>query len=253
MLFSLVDATVVLDDGTVWGTCNQFGVIGVPIACRWNGPGDIDVLSASHVYAADAAYDWGGTQAPPRLGPFIWRAIFNGMALPFPADTFCSVAGGCEAEVRDFSLGGAVIVGTATLPAPGGPAPGPVPHLPTAFVYTSLEGMLRLPDLAGGAEASGAYAITPDGLVIGGFGTDASGQEAVVWIDRAPVRVEDLVLDAGGELPEGWMLLDVRAISDDGRVLVGNAINPAGNPEGYRIAFACPLGCTTTSAAARTR
>jgi uncharacterized membrane protein len=95
--------------------------------------------------------------------------------------------------------------------------------------------MLRLADIEGGEQASGAYAVDATGRLIAGFGTSADGQQALVWVDRRPVLLEDALLQAGGSLPAGWTLREVRAMSSDGRVLAGNGTNPDGNPEGFRV------------------
>src|SRR5690606_6927989 len=109
-------------------------------------------------------------------------------------------------EARAFTDDNSVIVGTSLLLPPNEPA-GPV--FETAFVHTQAEGSVRLPDLSGGDEASGARAISADGTFIAGYGTDESGQRAVVWIDRDPKRLEDLFVEAGGSVPEGWALIEV--------------------------------------------
>ena len=51
-------------------------------------------------------------------------------------------------------------------------------------------------------------------------------------LDKA---LEDLVPELGGEIPPGWSLRDVSALSADGHVLAGNGINPDGHPEGFRV------------------
>jgi uncharacterized membrane protein len=106
-----------------------------------------------------------------------------------------------------------------------------------AFVYTQAEGMLRLDDLAAGDDASGAYAIDASGRIIAGFGSDATGKQALIWVDRKPVALMQLLVESGGSVPDGWSLLEVRAMSADGRRLVGNATNAEGNPEGFRVAL----------------
>jgi uncharacterized membrane protein len=95
--------------------------------------------------------------------------------------------------------------------------------------------MQRLPDLSEGEQAAGAYAISRDGRLIVGFGSDAAGQQAVVWMEGVPTTLEELLLDFGAEAPDGWRLLDIRAMSADARVLVGNATNAEGAPEGFRV------------------
>jgi uncharacterized membrane protein len=150
-----------------------------------------------------------------------------------PDGVQCSPIMGCSAEARDFASG--VIVGTSHVPDEGTSSWDTPPLFANAFTYTDEQGALRLPDLEGGEASSGAYAISRDGRVVAGFGSDETGQHAVVWMERAPMRLDDLFTEAGGELPEGFRLSDVRAISSDGRAFAGNGTNPDGAPEGFRI------------------
>src|SRR5690606_32386943 len=106
----------------------------------------------------------------------------------------------------------------------------------TAWIYTAAAGITeRLPDLPGGVQASGAYAISADGMIVGGFGTDAMGQRAVLWVDREVFTIEQLVSEQGGSIPEGWDLREVDARAADGGTIAGNAFNPDGAPEGFIV------------------
>ena len=80
--------------------------------------------------------------------------------------------------------------------------------------------------------------MSPDGRIIAGFGTDENGKTAVLWVEGAPVVLADLVREQGGELPDGFRLLEVRAMSSDTFTLVGNGTNADGNPEGFRAVLA---------------
>jgi len=99
--------------------------------------------------------------------------------------------------------------------------------------------MVRLPDLAGGEAASGALALSGDGRVIGGFGTDTEGVRAVLWLAGEPRTLEQVVANAGGHVPEGWQLREVTAMTPDARVITGNARNAHGQPEAFRIVLPC--------------
>jgi hypothetical protein len=236
-LMWVVDGKAVLDDGTVFGTCIQVGAYGEPLACRYAGPDSVRTMALGHVFAADASGNFAGTRNAERHAPFHSFAMYNGAELPYPDGRTCTANMGCQAEARDFSDGGSVIVGTSCVPAVGTGTSGIPPLFDTAFVYTQAQGSLHLPDLADGEESSGAFAVSRNGGVIGGFGTDDDGQQAVIWTDGLPVRLEDLLLDAGGELPDGWRLSEVRAMSADGRTFAGNGTNPEGAPEGFRVAL----------------
>lgn len=238
LLLYFVDATAVADDGLVWGTCIQYAAYGEPIACRKAPGGPVDLALGSFVYAVDEARHFSGEANAERHAPPSSRAIYDGSALPFPINLLCDPPTGCHAGAYDFSADGTVVVGTASIPTSPPPSSG---LYQTAFVYTTSEGMVALPDLDGGERTSAAYAVSKDGRIIAGYGNDERGQQAVLWIDRRPRALEDIVLDAGGCLPEGWSLREVRAMSSDGRVLVGNGINAAGDPEGFRLTLSAAL------------
>jgi hypothetical protein len=230
----VVDAKVVLAENLVYGTCLQYGAYGEPLACRYDGPGSVTILGGpGHVFAADDQENYAGTLHSERHAPFYSFATYNGTQLPYPDGVQCSPNLGCTAEARDFAAG--VIVGTSHVPDPGTSPLDTPPLSDNAFTYTEARGALRLPDLQGGATSSGAYAIDGDARVIAGFGSDEAGQHAVIWIERMPLLLADVFLDAGGELPSGFELSDIRAVSADGRTFAGNGTNADGGAEGFRI------------------
>ncbi|HEY6881756.1 MAG TPA: hypothetical protein VI299_27200 [Polyangiales bacterium] len=226
LLLYFVDATVVLDDGTAYGTCIQYGAYGEPLGCTKAAA--LMLAAGSYLYAADGEH-YAGAQNAERHAPFSSWALFDGQRLPYPAHVLCDPPTGCQAAVRGFSAGGDVLVGTSLLPVSG------MPLREFALRFSTVEGTTLLGDLDGGELASGAYAVSQDGKVIAGYGNDERGKQAVLWIDRMPRALEDVVLDGGGELPAGWSLREIRALSSDGRVLVGNGVNPEGNDEAFRV------------------
>lgn len=241
-LLRLVDGKVILDDARVFGTCLEAGAADDPLACRFDPSGTVTIYDHGHVLAANRAGTIAGTRTSLHSEPFHSHATCNGSVLPYADGADCtSPATGCLGEARDFALGGARIVGTSRVPEPGVSLEAEPGLLDTGFVYSPATGALSLPNLDFGLAATGAYAISGDGRVIAGFGTDDRGQEAVVWVEGAPERVEDILLRAGGSLPEGWQLFEVTAISSDRRTLAGNGSNPEGAPEGFRIVLANPL------------
>lgn len=115
--------------------------------------------------------------------------------LPYPKGADCAPpATACMAEARDFALGGARIVGTSRVPEPGVSLEAEPALRDTAFVYSPATGALRLSNLDFGLAGTGAYAISSDGRVVAGFGGDDRGQQAVVWVEGTPARVEDVLL-----------------------------------------------------------
>lgn len=236
-----VRATVVLDDAQAYATCYQVGGR-IPFGCRHDpgGPVSAAPLNLSVVHVADSSGAYGGTRLVSRGEAPTYQsvAILSGAALGYPVGAACLVPHRCGSAVRDFSADRSVVVGTSEVPVDGQSIPPTDPMLfDTGFVYTRAEGMLRLRDLPGGPEASGAYAVSASGRMIAGFGTDASGKTATVWLDRVPTTLHDLISARGGVIPEGWTLDTVVAMSDDGRVLVGNGTNPAGMPEGFWVSL----------------
>jgi probable HAF family extracellular repeat protein len=238
-MFLLTDGVDATNTGDVFATCIQYGAYGDPFACRYHANVTMDLLGTFIPFAGEQDGSYAGTLLPGRHGgPFASVAVFNGTKLGYPSDTTCFEPHGCRSEARAFSADRGVVVGTALVPVAGtGTVIGP-PLFETGFVYTPAEGMLRLPDVAGGDAVSAAYAISADGRVIGGAGTTDAGRRALLWVDRAPVLLTDALHAAGASAPPGWTLLDVQAISDNGRVYAGNATNAAGYPEAFRIVFA---------------
>lgn len=229
----MMSAVAALEDGRVFGNCHQYGTPNAGFGCWTNRPNYLAALPVSRIYEVDEAGNYAGVTWPePRSSPpYGPRALYNTSALPFPVECFAPHT--CGMAAQDFSAGGAVIVGTSDLHAEGvDEVNDPGPLLPTAFMYTPALGLVRLADLPGGEQASGAYSISDDGAIIAGFGTDAEGQQAVVWIDGVANLLSELLASAGA-LPAGWQLREVRDLSADGRVMIGNGVNPQGDPEGF--------------------
>lgn len=137
-----------------------------------------------------------------------------------------------------------------------------------AFRWTESGGMVGLGDLPGGDFASSATDTTADGSIVVGTSNVASAAPPIVpdndpfiWDATHGMRnLVDVLTDdygLGAELA-GWNLNSATAISDDGKVIVGNDINPDGNLEAWRAvlvpepsavllsAFAC-MGLLTFS------
>ena len=98
-----------------------------------------------------------------------------------------------------------------------------------AFRWTAATGMVGLGDLPGGAFAGGANATSADGQVVVGQSSSASviSGEAFLWTAEDGMRsLHDLLAtDLGLDLT-GWRLITARAISSDGRTIVGLGRNP---------------------------
>lgn len=94
-----------------------------------------------------------------------------------------------------------------------------------------------LGDLSGGTFSSIAYGVSADGQVVVGSGTGPSAVEAFIWTAGMGMRrLRDvLVVDMKVTGLTNWGLIDARAISADGRRIVGTGLNPTGNREAVVI------------------
>jgi probable HAF family extracellular repeat protein len=97
------------------------------------------------------------------------------------------------------------------------------------FRWTQAEGVVPLGDFSGGSltSESGAYACTPDGSLVVGYGSDASGYEAARW------DADMISLVGPGDLAGGDVDATAYDVSADGSVIVGDASTAQGT-EGFR-------------------
>lgn len=235
----MASGRVILDDGRLFGTCVTLHSPIEQLACAWDGHA-LGPIGATTVNAADATGVYAGTARPdPRDSDHTSRAVLTSERFTPPG---CAPYLGCVAEFQAFTPDHAVVVGTASLPLPSsGPPPSDAPLFETAIFYTPTTLIQRLDDLPGGEVGAGAYAVSADGRVIAGFASDAVGRRAALWIDKEPRALADVLSKLGVEVPAGWVLSSLRAISSDGRVLIGNGIDPNGEPEGFRVVLPSAL------------
>jgi probable HAF family extracellular repeat protein len=122
--------------------------------------------------------------------------------------------GGRESVASGVSADGAVVVGWAHNAA----------GQERAFRWTASGGMQDLGTLGGGY--SEAYGVSADGAVVVGWARNAAGQErAFRW--TAAGGMEDLNTTYASLLTNGSRLVEARAISPDGRYIVGQGYNAA--------------------------
>jgi probable HAF family extracellular repeat protein len=156
--------------------------------------------------------------------------------LPYSAGT--TPASSAEAA----SFDGSVIVGWSRSSAAGN-------NGQEAYRWTAQTGMQPLGDLPGGAFQSWAYGVSADGRVVvgrasiagtcGPFGCGSEGR-AFVWTAADGMQnLQDLLASRGANVA-GWRIQEARGVSADGRVVVGNGINPAGALEGWVAVLAPP-------------
>jgi MYXO-CTERM domain-containing protein len=102
--------------------------------------------------------------------------------------------------------------------------------------------MEGLGDMLGGAFESSALGANVDGSVIVGSGFDDSGGQALLWSVGAGPRSVRALIDGAGLGLEGWRFTSATGVSADGRVIVGNGLDPSGVPSAWMITVPSPAG-----------
>ena len=101
-----------------------------------------------------------------------------------------------------------------------------------AFRWTR-DGMNGMGDLPGGDYQSMAFDVCDCGTIVG-MATIERGPVAFLWSAEKGMRsIEEMLVGVGSA--KGWQLTEANSISDDGRTIVGNGINPDGKPEGWVV------------------
>lgn len=105
-----------------------------------------------------------------------------------------------------------------------------------AFRWTHEGGMVGLGDLSGGTYDSWAWGGSADGSLIVGSASTVLGSEAFLWDQLKGMRNLRIVAESEYGLDlTGWTLTRAFAMSPDGRIIVGEGINPDGNAEAWMI------------------
>jgi probable HAF family extracellular repeat protein len=92
-----------------------------------------------------------------------------------------------------------------------------------------------LGDLPGGVRSSSAEGVSGNGKIVVGVSTSDRGLEAFRWTEKSGMRtVQSILKELGVDTP-GWRLESARAISADGSVITGRAVNPNGRAEAYVV------------------
>jgi hypothetical protein len=104
-----------------------------------------------------------------------------------------------------------------------------------AFRWSLPSGIVPLPSDEA-FPATFAAGISADARRIVGWATHADGDVAVIWDETGRLRpVSDLLSAEGRTATEGWRMLRARAISADGRAIVGEGLNPSGMREAWLV------------------
>lgn len=206
-------------------------------AYHWSGGTltEIDDSAGASAVSADGSVVVGTDliihDTPPATNEaFIWTAVDGLTRLGYlPGGSGSSSAAGVSAD-------GQVVVG-GSFNASGSYE---------AFRWIEGGGMVGLGDLPGGIFESLANDTTADGRIVVGssivgltttpFGVGPD-YDPFIWDATHGMRnlVDVLTYEHGlGAELLSWDLIEATAISDNGRVIIGNGINPAGNFEAWR-------------------
>lgn len=104
-----------------------------------------------------------------------------------------------------------------------------------AFRWSQATGMTGLGDLAGGSYYSWARDVSDNGYIVVGESNSSTSADAFIWDEGNGMRSLKSVLENEGGIDlSGFRLLDARAISADGRYIVGRALSlTTGSQTGY--------------------
>jgi len=119
-----------------------------------------------------------------------------------------------------------------------------------AFRWTHAGGMIGLGDIAGGTFRGEARAVSANGDVVVGVGNAMSSEEtAFLWTNGSGLlNLKDYLVANGVTNLTDWTLTSANGVSADGRTLVGNGINPAGQGEGWIASLFLPGDVNTDGA-----
>jgi len=222
---SVCAANAISDDGAVVvGTC----LAPTSEAVRWTvgqepvGLGRFGTGSGATSAATAVSGDGlviGGAGHPALTGAILWNATNVPMVIGgLPGDT----RGSLTALSRDGAIATGVSVDSGD-------------H-ERAFRWTAMSGAVPLERTARFV-ATRSTAISRDGRWIAGWGSsDVGADVAVIWDEAGRLHVvSDLLASDGRAMSAGWTLTRARGLSADGRVIVGDGIDPSGAAEAWRV------------------
>jgi probable HAF family extracellular repeat protein len=208
-------------------------------------PGGVFSSEANDV-SADGSVAVGRSEGASGTEAFRWTEVGGMVGLG-------TLPGGFDSVALGVSKDGSVVVGWSSS-ASGSEA--------EAFRWTSAGGMVGLGDLPGGDFISRANAVSADGSVVVGMGTTgsegdpgdptiatggggivagnkksaSSHEEGFIWTQANGLqRLRDILEADGTTGLSGWGPLRPHDISDDGRWVTGEGINPSGFNEAFLV------------------
>lgn len=204
-----------------------------PEAFRWTqangiqGMGDLpggDFYSEAYGVSADGSVIVGSSKSASGYEAYRWTQTAGMVGLgDLPGGPFQSGA-------NAVSHNGEVVVGFSESE-----------HGIEAFRWTQEEGMLPLGNLFEGQYYSVAEAVSNNGSVVVGFSRSSELDsfrfpidEAFIWDSVHGMRsLRDVLINDYGMDLAGWKLTWANGISDDGRTIVGEGLNPDGYAEAW--------------------
>lgn len=120
-----------------------------------------------------------------------------------------------------------------------GPSSGP--GVNKSFIWTESDGMMEVERL-NSSRSIMLTALTEDGSIGVGYESFQYSPfsdlySAVIWDKDGSHYFQDFLADEYGLILPGWTLRSAYGISSDGRFIVGEATNPSGQLEAYRISI----------------
>ena len=187
---------------------------GGTLAYRWLLAGDkAPVIGMEEARAISAD---GNTLVGNRLGGGGNEAVISNLSDSNGVQSLGTLSGDAVAFARNLSADGAVAIGVSGSCGCRG--------------FFWRDGVI---DIADGIER--ALTTNDDGSTIGGTmtATTCSGGRAALWKPGPGTQAVACDVLPAGTVPNGWSLTSVNAISDDGRVIAGEGINPSLAAEGW--------------------
>ena len=198
-------------DGEMW----QSGAFG-PAGLVWHtlgSPSIVPYIAKGSSHDGSVVVGYGG-YSRPYTTHFALRGLER-----LPYATLCITPVLCDSEAADVDSGGVLAVGHSYDTQDG---------RTRATLWDVIAGTVTT--LSSQQEAK-ALGISGDGKVIVGYQVYERAV-AMRWMNGTERKVLDLLLEASVVMT-GWTLTIAHAASRDGRVIVGEGINPDGLPEGW--------------------
>jgi probable HAF family extracellular repeat protein len=191
------DGSIVVGFGTTSSSPN--------VAFRWTDAGMVALPLGSSI--AWAISEDGATIVGGSLNGSSSQAFAGNTGLgDFPGGSFYSTALGVSAD-------GTFVVGWGSTAS----------NRSEAFRWTASSGLMPLGNLNLNRPSSMAFGVSADGRIVVGSSAATGGPEAFIWTETDGMQnLRNYLMTNGVTGLVGWTLKEARAISRDGRTIVGN-------------------------------